>query len=127
MSLWRRFFPKKKRTQPVQMPAWDEIVAHMQEEVSSFVTDTVVRRFVSRDMAKRILILRSEHGYYKTAYEEISVLDPEEWNFFRHGAVAYPAWWNPTASTLNNASFYGSEDEALRAATDSPEYKTYFK
>ena len=38
----------------------------------------------------------------------------------------YPAWWEPVNSSINSKSFYGTEDDAIKAITDSYEYKAYF-
>ena len=65
MSLLDRLFLKKEPVRHLEMPSWDEIVTHMQGKELSFFTDTIVRVIVSNDHAKRLIILRSDHGYYK--------------------------------------------------------------
>lgn len=108
------------------MPTWDEIVEHMQDKEYSFYSDKIVRVLSSTDRAKRIIILQSNHGYYKTVYEEIRIWDEDEWNYFCNDPDRYPAWWEPVSSSINSKSFYGTEDDAIKAITDSCEYKTYF-
>ena len=73
------------KVQPVsysEIPPWDEIVEHMQGKSLSGFADTVEKVMVSRDRAKRILVLQSENGYFKVLYEEISVYEKDEWIFF---------------------------------------------
>ena len=62
------------------MPSWEEIVAHMQGKELSFFDDAIVRVIDSQDHARRVIILRSDHGYYKTAYEyeEIRLAEYEQ-------------------------------------------------
>ena len=82
MSLLDKLFPPKRSVCRSEMPTWDEIVEHMQGKELSFFADTAVRIFLSKDKAKRIIILQSDHGYYKTVYEEIRVWAEDEWNYF---------------------------------------------
>ena len=82
MSLLDKLFPKKQPVYRQKMPTWDEIIEHMQGQELSFFADTIVQVFLSKDRSKRILILRSDHGYYKTVYEEIHVWDEDEWSYF---------------------------------------------
>ncbi|MBQ8834274.1 MAG: hypothetical protein IJ001_05050 [Oscillospiraceae bacterium] len=126
MSLLDKLFPKKQHVCHRKMPTWEEIVDHMQGKELSFFADTIVRIIVSKNRAKRIIILQSDHGYYKTVYEEIRVWDEDEWNYFCNDPDRYPAYWEPVASSINSKSFYGTEDDAIKAVTDSHEYKTYF-
>ena len=65
MSLLDKLFPKKHAIVHREMPSWEEIVAHMQGKELSFFADTIVRVIDSKDHAKRVIILRSDHGYYK--------------------------------------------------------------
>lgn len=126
MFLLDKLFPKKQPFCRREMPAWEEIVAHMQGKELSFFTDTIVRVMVSIDHAKRIIILRSDHGYYKTVYEEIQVWDEDEWYYCSSDPDRYPAYWNPIESSINNKSFYGTEHDAFKAITESHEYKNVF-
>ena len=126
MSLLDRLFPKKQPVCHRQMPSWDEIVMHMQGKELSFFADTIVRVIDSKDHAKRIIILRSDHGYYKTVYEEIRVWDEDEWNYFCNAPDRYPAYWEPVDSPINSKSFYGTEEDAIKAVTASYEYKMDF-
>lgn len=99
----------------------------MQGEEPVFFADTVVCIILSKDRAKRIIILQSDHGYYKTVYEEIRVWDEDEWNYFCNDPDRYPARWEPVTSSINSKSFYGTEDDAIKAVTNSHEYKIYFE
>lgn len=126
MSLLDKSFPKKHTIVQREMPSWEEIVAHMQGKELSFFADTIVRVIVSKDHAKRVIILHSDHGYYKTVYEEIRVLDEDEWNYFCNDPARYPAYWEPVDSSINTKSFYGTEEDAIKAITESHEYEMYF-
>lgn len=127
MSLLDILFPKKQPVFRREMPTWEEILDHMQGEEPVFFADTVVCIILSKDRAKRIIILQSDHGYYKTVYEEIRVWDEDEWNYFCNDPDRYPARWEPVTSSINSKSFYGTEDDAIKAVTNSHEYKMYFE
>lgn len=109
-----------------KMPTWAEIIEHLQDKVPSFFADTIVRTFLSKDRAKRIFILQNNHGYYRTMYEEIRVWDEDEWNYFYNDLDKYPASWEPVDSSINTKSFYGTEEDALKAIAESHEYEVYF-
>jgi hypothetical protein len=126
MSLLDKLLPKKPAIVHREMPSWEEIVAHMQGKELSFFADTIVRVIDSKDHAKRVIILRSDHGYYKTVYEEIRVWDEDEWNYFCNDPDRYPAYWEPVDSSINTKSFYGTEEDAIKAITESHEYEMYF-
>ena len=126
MSLLDKLFPKKHTIVHKEMPLWEEIVAHMQGKELSFFADTIVRVIDSKDHTKRVLILRSDHGYYKTVYEEICVWDEDEWLYCSSDPNSYPAYWEQVDSSINSKSFYGTEDEAIHAVSESHEYKMYF-
>ena len=126
MSLLDRISPKKQPSHQRKMPTWEEIVNHMQNKELSFFADTVVRVISSKDRAKRVILMQSDHGYYKVVYERICVMDEDEWNYFCNDPDKYPAWWEPVVSSINSKSFYGTEDDAINAVIESHEYKTYF-
>ena len=125
MSLLNRLFQKKHACRR-EMPSWEQIVAHMQGKELSFFADAIVRIIDSEDHSKRIIILRSDHGYYKTVYEELCVWDEDEWNYFCNNSDRYPAYWNPVESSINSISFYAMEEDAIKAVEESHEYKMYF-
>ena len=127
MSLLEKLFPKKHAIAHREMPSWEEIVAHMQGKELSFFADTIVRVIDSKDHTKRVIILQSDQRYYKTTYEEIHVWDEDEWNYFCNDPDRYPAYWEPVDSSINTKSFYGTEEDAIKAITDSREYKTYLR
>ena len=126
MSLLDKLFPKKRTVAHRKIPSWEEIVTHMQGKEFSFFADTIVRVIDSKDHAKRVIILRSDHGYYKTVYEEIRVCDEDEWNYFCNDPDRYPAYWEPVDSSINTKSLYGTEEDAIKAITESHEYEMYF-
>ena len=126
MSLLDKLFPKKQPDCRREMPTWEEIVDHMQGKDMSFLADTIVRIILSKDRAKRIIIFRSDQGYYKTLYEEIRVWDEDEWIYFCNDPNRYPAYWESVESSINNKSFYGTEEDTIKAVTESHEYKMYF-
>lgn len=109
-----------------QPPSWEEIIEHLHGELTSSASETVVRVLVSKDRARRVLICQSEHGYYRTRYEQIYVWDEDEWNFFGNDPNRYPAYWNEVGASWGYNSFYGTEEDAIKAVTDSREYEMYF-
>ena len=125
MSLLDKLFSKKQPVYRQKMPTWDEIIEHMQGQDLSFFADTIVQVFLSKDRSKRILILRSDHGYYKTVYEEIRVWDEDEWSYFCNDPDRYPAWWEPVDAPFSR-SIYGTQEEAIHGVMESHEYKAYF-
>lgn len=126
MSLPDKLLPMKHAIVHREKPSWEEIVAHVHGKGLSFFADTVVRVIDSKDHAKRIIILRSDWGYYKSVYEEIHVWDEDEWNYFCNDLARYPAYWEAVASSINTNSFYGTEEDAIKAIAESYEYKIYF-
>ena len=121
-----KLFCRKHASSCPSIPPMDEIVAYMQDIELSFFSDSIVRILSSSDRTKRIVILQSDHGYYKTVYEELQLWDEDEWNYFANDPNKYPAYWNPVDSPINSNSFYGTEDEAFAAITSSKEFQTYF-
>lgn len=127
MSIFKKIFGKQEDSPVCPIPPWEEIVDHMQGQGLSCFTDQVVNVLVSLDLSKRILILQSESGYYKTVYEEIHVFDEDEWAYFCKDPGRYPAWWEPVNSSINTKSFYFSEADALKEIKAAPEYTAYFE
>ena len=124
MSLLDKLFPKKHAIVRREMPSWEEIVSHMQGQELSFFTDTIVRVIPSKDRAQRIILLQSNHGFYKIVFEEICVWDEEEWNCCGDSG-RYPAWWEPVDAPFSR-SIYGTQEEAIHGVMESHEYKAYF-
>ena len=127
ISLLDRLFSKKQPVSRREIPSWDEVVTHMQDKGLSFSSDTIARIIHSKDHSKRVIILRSDHGYFKTVYEEICVWDEDEWNYFYNNPTGYPAYWNLAESSINSNSFYGTEEDAIKAIAESYEYKMFFE
>ena len=126
MSLLDKLFPKKKPVCRREMPTWDEVVAHMQDKELSFLSHTIVRTFSSRDKAKRIILLQSDHGYYKAVYQKIRVWDADELNYFAYDLDKYPARWEQPAGISFSHSLFGTEADAIWTIMESPEYKVDF-
>ena len=127
MSVFGNFFRKKKSKTVPPIPSWDEIVVQMQGKGLDAFADTVVQVIPSIDRAKRIVILRSENRYFKVVYEEIRVYDEDIWPVLCKSCNRYAAWWEPVNTTINSASFYGTQEDAIKEITSTLEYKTYFK
>ena len=126
MRILKKLFRRKTAPAAV-IPPWEEIVEHLQGKQLTFYDETVVRVITSKDRSKRILITKSENGFFKAIYEEIRVSDEEEWTYFCNDKCnRYPAWWEPVSATINTTSFYGTEEEAMHCAFESIEYRTYF-
>ena len=124
MSLLDKLFPKKHAIVRREMPSWEEIVSHMQGQELSFFADTIVRVIPSKDRAQRIILLQSNHGFYKIVFEEIRVWDEEKWNCCGDSS-RYPAWWEPVDAPFSR-SIYGTQEEAIHGVMESHEYKAYF-
>ncbi len=119
-------FRKKVATAVPPLPAWEEIVEHMQGKELEYFDNLVADVLYSRDRARRIVFLQSENGYYKVVYEEIRVFDEDEWACCCHDPHRYPAWWEPVDASINTKSFYGTREEALKEIRHSYEYIAYF-
>ncbi len=126
MHMFKKTFHTKERKPVPPLPTWEEIVDHMQGQGLSCFIDKVADVLVSPDRSKRILILQSENGYYKTVYEAIRIFDEDEWAYFSQDPGRYPAWWVPVDSSINTKSVYASEAEALKEIQSAPEYQAYF-
>lgn len=113
--------------QPVPAkPSWEEIVESMQGKALPNVGCSVVRVILSKDRAKRILILKSDSGYFQIRYESLCAYDEEEWAYLFYISKGCYAYWNPVDSMLNTTSIYGTEEDAMQVVTSSLEYKKYF-
>ena len=58
-------------------------------------------------------------------YEEICVLDEDEWKYCCNDANAYPAFWE-TRDKSSAASFFGTENEAFLSMKQESEYILHF-
>ena len=109
------------------MPPWEEIVALMHDRELDY-SDTVPRVLYSRDQARRYVILKSEHGFYKYTYEALESMDEEELRWFRADALAgkevLPAYWNPRIEA--GCSIFESEQDVMAAISQEDAYKAYF-
>ena len=123
MSLLSRLFPRKQPVSPMKLPSREETAAYMRGRELDCFSDTVVQVIESKDLEKRFVILRSDHGYYKTVCEEICVCDEDELTYLCHDR--YPAWWAPVEAS-DTCSLYGTQDDALYAIMASPIYRTHF-
>ena len=118
-----KLFKKDKKTAPVgrAIPSWEEAVRLMQGRQLDF-TDEVVKVIPSRDLSRRLVLLRSGKGYYKFCSEMLVPYDDEYKSF---GTYEHPGvyWLEAERSFL---SIYADEETALREIGSTPEYKEYF-
>ena len=73
---------------------------------------------------KRFVILKSERGYYKYAFEELHPFDEEEWALIGNLPGALPAMWEPTGDS--SVSLFSGIDEITEAEKASSEYTLHF-
>lgn len=115
---------KKKAIQPekVAIPPMSEIIVHLYGKGLESFGDEVVRVLYSTDGTKRIVILRSNRGFYKVVHERIEVLSEEEWQYFCHDKSGYPAYWIPERDSI---SLYASVETAIQELQAQPENGIY--
>ncbi|MBE6639641.1 MAG: GNAT family N-acetyltransferase [Ruminococcaceae bacterium] len=128
----KQYYPQsdcKKTTEkdnPTSIPPWDEIVSYMYDKELSGFSDRIVKVMYSKDGSRRIIVLKSERGFYITTVEIIRVFDEDEWQYFCKDDNAYPAWWE-TDWKFKTKSFYDSPENALKGLLDDPEIKALFE
>lgn len=106
----------------LSIPSWNEIVEHMRDKQLTCFADEVVKVIYSEDGERRIVVLQSEKGFFKTCVEVIRVFDKEEWIYFCKDKDAYPAWWE-TDWEFDTKSLYDSVQTALKELKVNNEYK----
>ena len=109
---------------PRQRPPWPEIVELMYDRSLSFRDAEVIRVIYSADREKRLIITKSETGYYQYHLERLYAFDDEEWFYLSQRPDALPAMWDPFGRP--GTSYFGTEQDLWNEITCLPEYKTYF-
>ena len=117
----KHILKKNKKT----MPPIEEIVETLYNKQMSFTDYEIVKVIYSSDKTKRFIILKSTNGFYKYTYEEICVLDEDEWKYCCNDANAYPAFWE-TRDKSSAYSFFGTENEAFLSMKQESEYILHF-
>ena len=127
MNLFSKFFNNKKENANIPpIPPFSEIVEMMFDKQLSFSEDMqVIKVIYNEEKAKRFILLKSVKGYYKYTYEELCVIDEEEWMYICNQENALPAWWNPKDRSFAY-SFFDTEENALAMLMQEGEYKQYF-
>ena len=118
-----KLFKNKKSL--LQIPPINEIADALYDKQLSFTDYEVVEVIYSSDKTKRFIILKSTNGFYKYTYEEICVLDEDEWKYCCNYENAYPAFWE-TRDKPFACSFFGTENEAFLSLKQESEYILYF-
>ncbi|MBR3809165.1 MAG: hypothetical protein IKK46_02545 [Clostridia bacterium] len=111
---------KRKKAYPIE-----ELVEALYDKQLSFTDYEIVKVIYNSDKTKRFIILKSSTGFYKYTYEEICVLDEDEWKYCCDDANAYPALWE-TRDKSSAASFFGTENEAFLSMKQESEYILHF-
>lgn len=117
----KHILKKNKKT----IPPIEEIVETLYNKQLSFTDYEIVKVIYSSDKTKRFIILKSSNGFYKYTYEEICVLDEDEWKYCCNDANAYPAFWE-TRDKSSAYSFFGTENEAFLSMKQESEYILHF-
>lgn len=117
----KHILKKNKKT----IPPIEEIVETLYNKQMSFTDEKIVKVIYSSDKTKRFIILKSTNGFYKYTYEEICVLDEDEWKYCCNDANAYPAFWE-TRDKSSAYSFFGTENEAFLSMKQESEYILHF-
>lgn len=122
----KKFFKSEKENECSPIPLIEEIVDVLYDKNLSFSDYEVIKVIYSRDKTKRFILLKSIKGFYKYTYEEICVLDEEEWVMCCNFPNAYPAHWEPKDKSYGY-SFFGTENEAFLSMKQEYEYIQYFE
>ncbi|MBQ8783727.1 MAG: hypothetical protein IJZ57_08155 [Clostridia bacterium] len=127
MGLFAKLFKSNKRNINVPpIPPLSEIVEMMYDKDLSFSDDLqVIKVIYNEENTKRFIVLKSINGYYKYTYEELCVVDKDEWRYICNLENSVPAWWEPMDRSFAY-SFFGTEEEALKMLMQEVEYKQYF-
>lgn len=86
----------------------------------------VVYVVYSKDKSKRFVVTKNSKGFYKFEYQEICLFDEQEWLYICNYEDALPAYWS-SVDDLNSYSFYGSEDDVMKALWQDVKYRQYFE
>ena len=130
MKLLKTFFGRKKKqkTDNIPMPSYDEIVKSLYDKDLVYSDSFKICKVIySKDNSKRFVVLESNKGFFKYAYEEICVFDEYDWApYYCHIENINPGWWKPKDRS-SAYSFFGTEREAMIALKSEPQYKQYFE
>ena len=118
-----KLFKNKKSL--LQIPPINEIADALYDKQLSFTDEKIVKVIYSTDKTKRFIILKSSNGFYKYTYEEICVLDADEWKYCCNDDNAYPAFWE-IKDKFCGQSFFGTENEAILSMKQESEYILHF-
>lgn len=118
-----KLFKNKKSL--LQIPPINEIADALYDKQLSFTDEKIVKVIYSTDKTKRFIILKSSNGFYKYTYEEICVLDADEWKYCCNYENAYPAFWE-IKDKFCGQSFFGTENEAILSMKQESEYILHF-
>lgn len=117
----KHILKKNKKT----IPPIEEIANALYDKQLSFTDEKIVKVIYSTDKTKRFIILKSTNGFYKYTYEEICVLDADEWKYCCNDDNAYPAFWE-IKDKFCGQSFFGTENEAILSMKQESEYILHF-
>lgn len=117
----KHILKKNKKT----IPPIEEIAETLYDKQLSFTDYEIVKVIYSSDKTKRFIILKSLNAFYKYTYEEICVLDEDEWKYCCNDANAYPAFWE-IRDKSSAYSFFGTENEAFLSMKQESEYILHF-
>ena len=116
----------KNDTNIPPIPPFSEIVEMMFDKSLSFSENLqVIKVIYNEEKTKRFIVLKSINGYYKYTYEELCVVDEEEWMHIYNLENPVHAWWEPMDRSFAY-SFFGTEEESLKMLMQEVEYKHYF-
>lgn len=120
------FCKRKKNTKAPSIPPFSEVVEMMYDKNLCFSEDLqVIKVIYNEEKSKRFILLKSVRGFYKYTYQELCVLDEEDWMYICNQKEALPAYWNSKDRSFAY-SFFGTEEEALTMLMQEWEYKQYF-
>lgn len=125
MGIFARLFRKKEEPPVPPIPPWAEIVETMYGRELDSLGGEVAAVLYSTDRTKRFVVLKSEKGFFKYEYEELTPFDEEEWRYVSRRPGALPAMWLPPISR-QGISIYESFEAAMREIRAEPIYRAFF-
>lgn len=96
----------------------------MYDQSLSDWTDAIVRVVYSPNKEHRMVLLKSENGYYRYVTEHLGRWSDDEWVELAGHSDVLPAVWRCQEA---GCSFFGTETEAWRDFASSPAYSTFFQ
>lgn len=125
---WLKSFFKKKEPTPPPMPPYNEIVKSLYDKELNYLDSVQVCQVIySKDKSKRFVVLESNKGFFKYTYEEVCVFDEFDWtSYFAYIENIDPGWWESKDRSFAY-SFFGTEEEALKALKHETVYKQFFE